>query len=408
MIKIIPVKCPDLTAQYKKFVVAETLVPSIDKLAESIHDKEVRKRLITYFSTNKLESITFEEAQNLHLVITDTYEKFPELLEYYCPELFLTNLKLNYNLLEIEALKLTAAKEKAKINVLFETTLKNLNDFFINNPSSFLEKSLKLNRRVNRKASEKRDALVELSNLKHGKTSLSKGLKFIPLWVIEFSKVFKYDIMAQKFGYELINELKISVCPYCNQEDITSIFDNDARYRPAFDHFYPKSKFPFLATTLSNLIPAGERCNERYKASVSTLGYANPYDKSIDYQKPFFKFNIANPNFYDKNLELKDVEVELIIRDESIKKNSKLFKLETIYNEDKFKNEFLKVKKKYNFIKECGGEFLDLVHLSENDHEKIDLHFGINIKASPRNENLQVLKIDSLNMIAKSKIRLNE
>jgi len=39
MIKIIPVKCPDLTAQYKKFVVAETLVPSIDKLAESIHDK---------------------------------------------------------------------------------------------------------------------------------------------------------------------------------------------------------------------------------------------------------------------------------------------------------------------------------------------------------------------------------
>jgi hypothetical protein len=48
------------------------------------------------------------------------------------------------------------------------------------------------------------------------------------------------------------------------------------------------------------------------------------------------------------------------------------------------------------------------VHLNENDHEEIDLHFGINIKASPRNENLQVLKVDSLNMIAKSKIKLNE
>ncbi|MDI4651787.1 MULTISPECIES: hypothetical protein [Pseudoalteromonas] len=190
MIKITPVKCPDLIAQYKKFVVEENLVPNIDRLAKSIHDKEVHKRLITYFSKNKLESITFEEAQNLHLVITDIYEKFPELLEYYCPELFLINLKLNYNLQEIEALNLTEAKETAKINVLFKTTLKDLSDFFINNPSNFLEKSLKINRRVNRKASEKRDALVELSNLKHGKTSLSKGLEVIPKWVIRVRAYF--------------------------------------------------------------------------------------------------------------------------------------------------------------------------------------------------------------------------
>ena len=34
---------------------------------------------------------------------------------------------------------------------------------------------------------------------------------------------------------------------------------------PDLDHFYPKSKYPFLAVTLSNLIPSCLFCNQRAK-----------------------------------------------------------------------------------------------------------------------------------------------
>ncbi|TMO85509.1 HNH endonuclease [Pseudoalteromonas ruthenica] len=259
---------------------------------------------------------------------------------------------------------------------------------------------------MRRTATEKKNELKRLYNLKNGLAKRpTKGTDF-PKWVANFHTVFDYNAMAKQFGYELSQLLDISVCPYCNQEDITTIHETDAEYRPAFDHFYPKSKFPFLATTLSNLIPAGERCNERYKAQSAMLSHENPYNKSISYEEPLFDFTTSAPSFYDKELQIKDVLVVVTDFNPDLTNNLELFKIEAVYNNKKFKNEFFKIRKCYNFLREQGNSGIDLNDLNSHNVDEIDHHFHVNLRVSPKTESMQKFKVDSLNKIAKSNFKM--
>ncbi|MDQ7066856.1 MAG: hypothetical protein Q9M40_01995 [Sulfurimonas sp.] len=56
-------------------------------------------------------------------------------------------------------------------------------------------------------------------------------------------------------AYKLVKSLNLSVCPYCNRNTIYNI-TNKNRRTSDLDHFYPKSKYPFLAVSFYNLIPS--------------------------------------------------------------------------------------------------------------------------------------------------------
>lgn len=75
----------------------------------------------------------------------------------------------------------------------------------------------------------------------------------------------RFDFKGEKISYGrwLTKMLKVKVCPYCNHNYIFTINDNDQKVysRPQFDHFYPKKKYPLLALSLYNLIPACYVCN---------------------------------------------------------------------------------------------------------------------------------------------------
>lgn len=81
-------------------------------------------------------------------------------------------------------------------------------------------------------------------------------------------------------AYSFIENLDITVCPYCDDEYI-DIFeaDNHQKRTSEIDHFYPKSKYPALAMCFYNLIPTGQVCNGLKKEY--SLG-ANPYDADIE------------------------------------------------------------------------------------------------------------------------------
>lgn len=91
----------------------------------------------------------------------------------------------------------------------------------------------------------------------------------------------KYSNMYKNFrkthGKKVIEETGNNICPYCYRSYINIIETNEGAksLTPDLDHFYPKSRYPFLAVTLSNLIPSCLLCNQRakndedfYKASV--------------------------------------------------------------------------------------------------------------------------------------------
>lgn len=120
-------------------------------------------------------------------------------------------------------------------------------------------------------------------------------------------KIFKYGSLNNKkscqeesTAYWLQRQLGVKVCPYCNRMYTTTLFGED-KIRPDFDHFYPKSKYPYLAVSLFNLIPSCSMCNKRKgdKAEVicqdkegKNLGIIYPYDESFDEPQRCISFRV--------------------------------------------------------------------------------------------------------------------
>lgn len=83
------------------------------------------------------------------------------------------------------------------------------------------------------------------------------------------------------FAFELLTPLEVRdrhyraiytatsyhVCPFCGCE----YFDAPGAPREDLDHYLPKSRYPFAAANLRNLVPMGMKCNERYKRDQDIL-----------------------------------------------------------------------------------------------------------------------------------------
>lgn len=98
----------------------------------------------------------------------------------------------------------------------------------------------------------------------------------------EFERVYT-NFSNRKFGHQWAERLGVTVCPYCNRSYIFTV-KKDARNgkaRPQYDHFFPKSKYPYLAVSMYNLIPSCAVCNGG-KSNVDSfkdqkVQYLNPY-----------------------------------------------------------------------------------------------------------------------------------
>jgi hypothetical protein len=61
------------------------------------------------------------------------------------------------------------------------------------------------------------------------------------------------------------------VCPFCG----TEYFDAPGSAREALDHYLTKSRYPFAAANLRNLVPMGHKCNSSYKLASDLLRRAD-------------------------------------------------------------------------------------------------------------------------------------
>jgi len=84
-----------------------------------------------------------------------------------------------------------------------------------------------------------------------------------------------------------IESLGVRYCPYCNAETVYSIkFEKGSPIkiaRSALDHYFSKSKYPFLAISLCNLVPSCTRCNTNIKRDreLDYTIHLNPYSDSL-------------------------------------------------------------------------------------------------------------------------------
>jgi hypothetical protein len=94
------------------------------------------------------------------------------------------------------------------------------------------------------------------------------------------------DLKVRDEHYAVIyNSVAAHVCPFCG----TEYFDAPGAPREALDHFLAKSRYPFAAANLRNLVPMGHKCNSNYKCAVDVL-----YDDSGSRRMVFDPYNHAS------------------------------------------------------------------------------------------------------------------
>ena len=105
-----------------------------------------------------------------------------------------------------------------------------------------------------------------------------------------------YDnFTKRKFGKSWAERIGVKICPYCNRNYIFTL--RDSGVRPQYDHFFPKSLYPYLALSMYNLIPCCAICNiakhdlDTYDSSISEENFIYPYRDSYGER---FNFKITN------------------------------------------------------------------------------------------------------------------
>ncbi|MCG7789831.1 hypothetical protein MIS24_08700 [Vibrio parahaemolyticus] len=115
-----------------------------------------------------------------------------------------------------------------------------------------------------------------------------------------YKRVFNYDNYRRNIIVgEVYKELGFDkvTCPYCNSEPVTIIDSKQGSSKKnskltlfELDHFYPKSKYPYLALSFYNHIPSCSNCNGKLKRSRDfTIGtHIHPYNRCFDEAYTFY------------------------------------------------------------------------------------------------------------------------
>ncbi|MDD7793716.1 HNH endonuclease [Clostridium sp. 'White wine YQ'] len=137
-------------------------------------------------------------------------------------------------------------------------------------------------------------------------------------------------------AYRFLLELNLKVCPYCNRQYITPIYSEAGKMRADLDHFFPKSRYPYLSMSIFNLVPSCKFCNSSLKGKKEFTyeKYINPYEHAID---DFYFFDYI-PQSSDSFLGKDEFVIKLIEKDEVDKdisercqNNINVFNLEAVY-----------------------------------------------------------------------------
>jgi hypothetical protein len=121
--------------------------------------------------------------------------------------------------------------------------------------------------------------------------------------ILGYSKVVeKCGTLKQHFtNFRELNEF--CVCPFCGLESLICKSDDG---KDDYDHYLPKSKYPFISVNFNNLLPMCHKCNSKSKGQDDT-----PYSKNPIRQRTlYFPLDDNTPNHEIKiNIDSQDYDL---------------------------------------------------------------------------------------------------
>ena len=134
----------------------------------------------------------------------------------------------------------------------------------------------------------------------------------------------------------LMKQIGINTCVYCNIFPAFSSSERKEAYFP-FDHYKPKSKYPFLCISFYNLNPICPECNE-HKQADENKGY-QLYVERPEGRDPFV-FEINRNKLVEGDPSSIEVQFKArkVADDELRKKYNDWYRIEVFYNDEEERN----------------------------------------------------------------------
>lgn len=175
--------------------------------------------------------------------------------------------------------------------------------------------------------------------------------------------VFRYESFSKRGqAFLLLKDMDVNVCPYCNRIYTVTLTENGHRSRPQFDHYMSKSKYPYFAISLLNLIPSCGLCNQAKSDRESRILY--PYFEEMG-TEVMFRTKAKNGLTYltgcpsaenEFSIELEETDSITPELKEKVKNSKEVFHLTGLYNEHKDYVLYL-YRKRYMF----SDEYLQMI-----------------------------------------------
>ncbi|KGK02781.1 HNH endonuclease [Pseudoalteromonas sp. ND6B] len=341
------------------------------------------------FNESFILSLVFCPPKRLSRKISEIYEKYPLLADRYNPHFNFRSYDLNF---DVDLMKF---KIDADVNIVFALKDKVIIelDKIRNEKSSILAKYFSIELKKATRPVKIYQICCRIRNVHLGTTVTPKDVRnSYPLWFDKLQKIFNYEALRTEFGQAIIESSSLKICPYCNKRDIEITYGKYVTARPDLDHFYPKSRYPFLATTLYNLVPACSFCNQKFKSSKDTyMTNMHPLLAGTrDYKVFSFIPLLDKPPIILLNGSAKFVS------------NIKLFELEAEYQKDTIKREYKSINDKYESFKGILGPKFEK-HL--NTKKNVVTMFDIGGDRNIYNTSAYKFKLDVLSTLTNKNYR---
>jgi len=218
---------------------------------------------------------------------------------------------------------------------LFLTKKKNKNEYYVGKSCRFARAKAKQNLTASLSSIlneyEKHFDEISIGSEKSLKTWSRK--KICSADIEALKSIFNpfYKDFSQKYGYQILDELNIRTCPYCNRNYTFTIKNTKGSFktRPEFDHFYDKATYPLLSLSFYNLVPSCPTCNHGKGNKQAGI---NPYFDGFQ-----SKFKIKKGNFLHCNIlavgDKDGFSLDFSHPSDEERKNIATFGLEELYKE---------------------------------------------------------------------------
>lgn len=312
---------------------------SLGELKKNLENEnsKIKDRIEEVLTRNYIHEILVSTPESLSNHIANFFEKVPEVIECYAPDLFFKEISLpSFRYKEHDFRAEVPSQEFDEAVNEYIASLKG-----IKKDSKIIEFYIDKFKKL-KKQSESKIILAELESIKSGSI---KKQEIFPEWVRKISKVFSYSHINKELAYKIVENVGAEYCPYCNESELhykKTDCDKERDYRPSLDHFYPKAKYPFLAVSIYNLVPSCQFCNETRKGTTDTYihEHAIPFLYGLG-KEPLFLFDSNLAKIKYDQINNSDISIKLTKQQIKIENNLTLFDINYRYNQNHYKRRFI-------------------------------------------------------------------